>query len=232
MYSAVSHGAQASFLPRIRRLQGRVRVPSRLLTFLLLSHFTVGLLYNHAALEDEQLYLLIAVLLSFSQVPSSSSFHSQNASFTQCLFTLPATPQDFAFFTERSDSDSWSVGCLLLVLLIRILTAHLHEPNVMLPLCSHSKDFYLLSAIMALICNLFRQACNLDRCPFPCLVMCRYTSRRLVELLLSLTRHLQALKAQEDRVDDMLINTCELAPTFTVAPPSFFGFCWIHWRAS
>lgn len=102
----------------------------------------------------------------------------------------------------------------------------------MLPRCSHSKDFYLLSAVMALICNLFRQACNLDRCPFPCLVMLRYTSRRLVELLLSLTRHLQALKAQEDRVDDMLINTCELSPPFTVARPNSFDSCWTRWRAS
>ena len=165
-HSALSRRPQAPVLPRVRRLQGRLRLPPRSLALLLLLLFTLDLLYDHATLADEQLYLLITVLLSFSQVSSLPPPHPQNASFTHCLFTLPATPQDFAFFTERSDSDPWSVGCLLLVLLIRVLTAHLHHANVPPIVLSHSQDFYLLSAVMALICNLFRQARDLDRCVF------------------------------------------------------------------
>ena len=190
------------------------------------------MLYDHAALADQQLYLLITVLLSFSQVPPRFSPHSQNASFTHCLFTLPATPQDYAFFTERNDSDPWSVGCLLLALLLRVLTAHLHQANVAVTPTPHAKDFYLLSAVMALICNLFRQARDLDRLLLLCSLTLRYTSRRLVELLVSLTRRLQMLKAQEERVpDDALINKCDFSLTFTVARPSCSRSCWIRWRA-
>ena len=56
---------------------------------------------------------------------------AKNTSFMNCLFSLSASSSsDYSFFTDRTDEGDWSVGCLLMVLLIRLLTKHIHQTNV------------------------------------------------------------------------------------------------------
>ena len=151
------------------------------------------LLYCSKQIGDEQLYLFLTILLAFSQ----------NVSFMNCLFSLPVSSTDYSFYTDRTDDGAWSVGSLIMVLLVRLLTQHIHKSN----------DFYLLSSIMAIICNMMQQAFDLDR----------YTSRKLVELLLYLNKRFQLLKVQlEVLPDDALINnTSELFSFYLDAIASF-----------
>ena len=37
---------------------------------------------------------------------------------------------DYSFFTKKTDPGDWSVGCLLMVLMIDIISKHIHKPDV------------------------------------------------------------------------------------------------------
>lgn len=84
------------------------------------SLFYIGLLHMSDSLSDQQLYLCLTLLLSFSQ----------NVSFTSYLFSTSAQTTEYSFFMERIEKDSWCVGHLLEVLLIQILYQHIHQPAV------------------------------------------------------------------------------------------------------
>ena len=60
---------------------------------------------------------------------------------------------------------------------------------------------------MAVICNTLRQATSLDKYTRVERVSSRYSSRKLVELLIYLSRRFQILKNQLERIpDDTMIN--------------------------
>lgn len=114
-HSALSRRPQTPLLPRVRRLQGRLRLPPRSLALLLLLLFTLDLLYDHATLADEQLYLLITVLLSFSQVSSLPPPHPRMPpSHTVCSHfqprrkTSPSSPSEATLTRGRSAASSSS----------------------------------------------------------------------------------------------------------------------------
>lgn len=83
-------------------------------------HMSIELLHGHGSLSDQQLYLYLTILLSFSQ----------NRSFTSTLFSISAQTSEYAFFMEKVERDPWCVGHLLEVLLVQILYSHLHQPAV------------------------------------------------------------------------------------------------------
>ena len=65
----------------------------------------------------------------------------------------------------------------------------------------------MLSSVMAVICNTLRQATSLDKYTRVERVSSRYSSRKLVELLIYLSRRFQILKNQLERIpDDTMIN--------------------------
>ena len=78
-------------------------------------------LFNyHTILSDEQLYLLLTIVLSFSE----------NKSFMKCMFSMNVNEVDYSFFTKKTDPGDWTVGCLLMVLMIDIISKHIHKPDV------------------------------------------------------------------------------------------------------
>ena len=133
--------------------------------------------------------------LSVSSSSSSSSLSSSSAA-------------DYSFFTDRTDEGDWSVGCLIMVLLIRLLTKHIHKTNVALR--GRSVASGLLSSLFDYgdslqYASAGRRSRHVDL--FFALFSRRYTSRKLVELLLYLNRRFQLLKVQlETLPEDELIN--------------------------
>lgn len=85
-----------------------------------MTSYNLGLLYNHSKISDQQLYLLLTIILALSQ----------SSSFMKCVFSLQVDSKSYSFYVERTEKDPWSVGCLLIVLMIRILSAHIHQINV------------------------------------------------------------------------------------------------------
>ena len=55
---------------------------------------------------------------------------TENNSFINRLFLMEATPLEFGFFTERSDPEKWSVGSMMIVCMIRVLSSHIHKADV------------------------------------------------------------------------------------------------------
>lgn len=134
---------------------------------------------------------------------------AKNTSFMNCLFSLSASSSaDYSFFTDRTDEGTWSVGCLIIVLLIRLLTKHIHQTNV------HDESFRCCSRTSISSRRLwpFFATCfskpSISTCrAFLASLIDRYTSRKLVELLLYLNRRFQLLKVQlETLPEDELIN--------------------------
>ena len=48
----------------------------------------------------------------------------------KCLFSMNVNEVDYSFFTKKTDPGDWSVGCLLMVLMIDIISKHIHKPDV------------------------------------------------------------------------------------------------------
>lgn len=81
---------------------------------------SLGLFYRFSIISDEQLYLLLTIMLALTE----------NNSFINRLFLMEATPLEFGFFTERSDPEKWSVGSMMIVCMIQILSSHIHKADV------------------------------------------------------------------------------------------------------